>query len=275
MIPTIHTSLPVEDFQRKRRANSDDIHLPTAAKRSYLDPSSLDTSIQHCMASLRRKLTIEDICDESMESHSNKRQKSTFDDPPDFLTDIEDNIEVPKAEDNLTNFGEIEEFPLSRKKKILVADILVDELIRKQRRRAQFTGVPLDFDSLIPNTIGPHPTTDHALSLTIPVPLIISARSFSDSEDELWDIDTDLVVRPPTPPTTSALQSKSDSTRSHADCFLDNEIESYENYADAGDEMNVENCSSPREGCFPIWNRDEPLESGSDSEDAEDVCTVY
>lgn len=53
------------------------------------------------------------------------------------------------------------------------ADFLVDEVIRKHRKN-QFRDpyVPRDFESGIPSAVGPHPATDHALSVHVPSNLI-------------------------------------------------------------------------------------------------------
>ena len=60
-----------------------------------------------------------------------------------------------------------EDFPtLSTKKPIRKVDFLIDDLIRKSRRKYEPTlqSTEIDYDSNIPSSVGPKPTTDHILS---------------------------------------------------------------------------------------------------------------
>jgi hypothetical protein len=57
-------------------------------------------------------------------------------------------------------------------------DFLIDNLIRKTRRTTEAQKYN-DFDSQIPHTIGPEPTTDHILSLYIPTDMKVSNNSLT------------------------------------------------------------------------------------------------
>jgi hypothetical protein len=235
--------------QHKRHFQDDSEYsqsLPRCRRR--ISDSDIDASIQGCAREFNQSLWLD-------ESISSSRAKRRIDDISDDLWDIDDSDEIrqstarcrlsPLEQDEFhgenidqNNIGEpsisrgeaavSDEdaegfFALNKSKKRYPsqADYMVDEIIRKHRKGVyRDSYIPNDFDSKIPTSIGPHPTTDHALSMMVPSHISAALNETSELRSRRGS------TVPRQPQSTRSIKA---SSVSHRECFEgDSESESEE-----------------------------------------------
>jgi len=62
-------------------------------------------------------------------------------------------------------------------------DLLIDEVIRKSRQKFSHSSFESEMDA-IPSSVGPHPLTDHALSVSFPLQLILLSSRGEDKRSK-------------------------------------------------------------------------------------------
>jgi hypothetical protein len=253
-------SNPYTDLHIKRRRDEDsEFSQPKFWKRALYSNENIDDSIA---LDLHQSLLLDD---------DHARNKRGIEDISDDLWDIEDSDDLTQARHRPRREPEseaaptvdiindnIEQVVLPRKNKYISshADYLVDEVIRKHRKNMfRDPSAPDDFDSRIPNYVGPNPCGDHALSQLVPAFM---------TDKALHAVTTPVV---PSYPRRNERQKASAalSTVSHRECF-----ENGTGPDDPPPEMLSYSCWPPGNGVGPsmeICCDDEYVSSDEDVED--------
>ena len=159
-------------FKRQRPVDEDyDIESTSCNKRSLSEElSKISFQIEDSFCEDQ-----EEQCDDLGALDEISTTDMACSSPTDKYLQLPGNVIGPKSPDI---FGS----PIRKPHYSRKVDFLIDEVIRKSRQKLSHAAFESEIDGTIPSAVGPHPLTDHAISVAFPLQLILCEKKTSQKQ---------------------------------------------------------------------------------------------